>query len=155
MRTAVCLAVVATVVGASLPISAQETSVEDREVQQMQSQVEEFFRLLAQQQLSQAYERLLNNNPTLLQGAQEMIRRTGQLRQHGPLVQYHRIWARQVGPHVLVFCYLAEHRRLPVVWYVTFYRVPQTDSTQDDNWMVIRVRFDTDIERVALALGSS
>ena len=135
---------------------AQATSqIDETVVQQLEGRLETFFRQLAEEQTTVAFQRLLSGNPALLQNAQEIIRRTEQLRQHGSLIVARRLDVRSLGPDVLVFRYLAEHRRLPVVWYVTFYRPPQPDGTAGGQWMVIRLRFDTDVERAAFAPAGS
>ena len=67
---------------------------------------------------------------------------------YGKFVEAELIAANDVGEDVLVMHYLYKGRSFPVVWHFTFYRDFQRLSGAEgfDRWVVIGVRFDTDLE---------
>ncbi len=135
--------------GAFLP--AQEAA-DSPTVQMLQGRMQDFFQQLTDQRTTDAFDRLLRENAELQKRARGMIQRTEELqRQYGRLVGYRRLAVRQLGPNVVVLQYLAEHQRLPVVWYVAFYRPPQDGAAEDENWMVVQLRLETDLHRAAFS----
>ncbi len=152
MKTQI-VAIVALALGlplaSSVPLAAQEPA-ESSAVQMLQGRMQDFFQQLTNQRTEDAFQRLLRENPELQKRAQGMIQRTDELqRQYGRLVSYRRLAVRQLGPNVVVLQYLAEHQRLPVVWYVAFYRPPQSNAAEEEHWMVVQVRLETDLHRAA------
>jgi hypothetical protein len=60
---------------------------------------------------------------------------------------FERIDARQIGKDLVLMKYLYKCENYPVVWYFTFYRdFQRAETTSDNNWRAIGVRFDTDLE---------
>jgi hypothetical protein len=60
-----------------------------------------------------------------------------------------RITAKRVGDDVVVLTYLTKCDNFPVVWHFTFYR-DQRPTATPAAWHVIAVRFDTDVELLAM-----
>jgi hypothetical protein len=60
-----------------------------------------------------------------------------------------RIAAKRVGDDVIVLSYLTKCDSFPVVWHFTFYR-DQRPAVTPATWNVIAVRFDTDVELLAM-----
>ncbi len=131
------------------PLAAQEPA-QSPAVQMLQGRMQDFFQQLAEQRTADAFQRLLQENPQLQKRAQAMIQRSDQLqRQYGRLVSFRRLQVRQLGPNLVVLQYLAEHQRLPVVWYAAFYRPPQSNAREEESWMVVQLRLETDLHRAA------
>jgi hypothetical protein len=60
-----------------------------------------------------------------------------------------RIEAKRIGTDVMVLKYLTKCDNFPVVWHFTFYR-DQRPTAAAAAWNVIAVRFDTDVELLAM-----
>ncbi|MGL4943216.1 MAG: hypothetical protein ACRC46_08490 [Thermoguttaceae bacterium] len=64
-----------------------------------------------------------------------------------------RIDLKPIGKDLVVARYLYKGEFSPMVWYFTFYRAPTTGATATTSlWFVISLRFDTNIEAVAMSL---
>jgi hypothetical protein len=100
-----------------------------------------------------AYEALIKNGPLSRDHATEvrnaMVEKTHRLRiDHGAPRGTLLVSSRAVGSNLILMKYLQEFEQFPVVWYFTFYRIgPQPTG---DTWAVIAVRFDTQLEQLAL-----
>ncbi len=55
---------------------------------------------------------------------------------------YEQVAAKRVGQDLVLMKYLYKCQSFPVVWYFTFYRTAE----EDEDWRVIIVRFDTELE---------
>ncbi len=132
-----------------LPVEAQPTE-DTTAVSELELRMREFFQRLTEQRNTEAFQQLLRDNPELQKRAQTMIQRTAELqRQQGRLLNSRRLAARSLGPNVVVLQYLAEYERLPVVWYVTFYRRPRNGAGEEEQWGVVQLRLETDLQRAA------
>jgi len=106
-----------------------------------------------------AYQELLAGSPLLKQtkAIEALVTKTDELKdRYGPYRAFERIAARHVGNDVVLMRYLYKCENFPVVFYFTFYRTPRADipTEKSDNWRVIIVRFDTELELLGLASGS-
>lgn len=64
-----------------------------------------------------------------------------------------RIDLKPIGKDLVVARYLYKGEFSPMVWYFTFYRAPTTStSAMTSLWFVISLRFDTDVEAVAMTM---
>lgn len=64
-----------------------------------------------------------------------------------------RIDLKPIGKDLVVARYLYKGEFSPMVWYFTFYRAPTTGATATTSlWFIISLRFDTNIEGVAMSL---
>ena len=103
-----------------------------------------------------AYDELLRGSPLLVKKSDEvkaLVERTNQLQtRFGRYRSYERIDARLIGKDLLVMKYLYKCEDYPVVWHFTFYRPPTRSEApaEEGAWRVIIVRFDTELERLAL-----
>ena len=102
-----------------------------------------------------AYEQLLAGSPLLKQteAVEDLVRKTDQLKdRYGQYVEFEPIASRRVGKDLVLLRYLYKCEDFPVVFYFTFYRTPRGDVPTDknDGWRVIIVRFDTELELLAL-----
>jgi hypothetical protein len=127
----------------------------DPDIQRLDGQVRQFFGMLAEGRVNEAFDGLLTDSPALerspsiadlKKNAQEVERR------FGPHLGHEQVRARRVGQDVIVLKYLYKCERFPVVWYFTFYRTADVDeaTVPSMTWRLITVRFDTQIELLAL-----
>ena len=61
-----------------------------------------------------------------------------------------RIFAKSIGKDLVLLKYLYKCEHYPIVWHFTYYRTAQTAEPTTSKWIVIAVRFDTDLELLAL-----
>jgi hypothetical protein len=149
----VCLADIGIVRG-QVP-SAQPT--EDLEVTALDARVQEFLDKIAADQAQQAFKDLLSGNP-LLDGNKpsdaltNLIGKAAELKtNYGECLGVERVTAKKVGSRLVIFRYLYQCERFPVVWHFVFYRPPQRRDAvvqPSSSWYVITVRFDTELERL-------
>ncbi len=102
-----------------------------------------------------AYQELLSGSPLLKQteALEDLVQKTDQLKdRYGPYREFEQIGARPVGKDLVLLKYLYKCEDFPVVFYFTFYRTPGRGElpAQNDDWRVIIVRFDTELELLAL-----
>ena len=116
--------------------------------------VDEFFSVLGIDQNPQtAFERLLGRGPLARHPSiQEMVSKVeGFDDKYGAYVRHAPVVERSVGGEqdivFLKYLYLAEN--YPVVWHFTFYRRPSRIGESRD-WLLIGVRFDTELETLAV-----
>lgn len=127
---------------------AQSSSADDKAVQGLQDATEDFLAGLAIDQ-EKAFQALLSSGP-LEDETDKLLPKTQELKKFGAfpgadgveLVKLQRI-----GRDVVLLKYLQKFERLPVVWHFTYYR-----PDADDEFTLITVRFDTELELLGLAL---
>jgi hypothetical protein len=133
---------------------AQEPA--DPDVKMLQQRVDSFFEGISVAGRTQsAYKEFLAGSPLLKQTEQvdALVARTDQLDdRYGPYRGFEPIAARRVGTDLIFLRYLYKCEQFPVVFYFTFYRAPRGDPPAEtsNNWRVIIVRFDTELELLAL-----
>ncbi len=101
--------------------------------------------------ITKSFDVLLKLSP--LQNDQEkmqtMIARTKELRsKYGEFRKVTPLSSRRVGDNLVLLKYLYECDRYPVIWYFTYYRTFKATETprEDEGWVLVAVRFDTDLE---------
>ena len=116
--------------------------------------VDEFFSVLGiDQNAQQAFERLLGRSPLARHPSiQEMVTKVeGFDDKYGTYVKHAVVLERTLGAErnavFLKYLYLSEN--YPGVWHFTFYRRPSRTGENRD-WVLIGVRFDTDLETLAV-----
>ena len=68
---------------------------------------------------------------------------------YGPFQDIERIGARRIGKDLVLMKYLFKCENFPVIWYFAFYRdFRRTSSATDNEWVVISVRFDTQLDQL-------
>lgn len=130
----------------------------DSAFRESEEKVEAFFLNLAASP-SKAFEDLLKGGPLAGSGATGS---TDSLRmklstvanQFGRYHGHERIDAKLIGSDLILMRYLYKCDKFPIVWYFTFYRTPTSVATASTSggsaWMVIGIRFDTNLEVLAL-----
>ncbi|MBX7166026.1 MAG: hypothetical protein K1X74_06725 [Pirellulales bacterium] len=116
--------------------------------------IELFFRDISADRVRDAFTGLLAGSPLAKQTAavDALVTKTPELaRLYGPARNFEQITARRIGTDVLVLKYLYKCETFPVVWYFTVYRTFDRTAAANDpgRWIVVAVRFDTEIERLA------
>lgn len=116
--------------------------------------IELFFRDLAAERAREGFQRLLEGSPLAKQTAaiDSLVAKTPELpRLYGPPRGFEQVDARRIGNDVLVLRYLEKYETFPVVWHFTVYRAVDRAAPSSDpgRWLVVAVRYDTDIERLA------
>jgi hypothetical protein len=133
---------------------AQEPA--DPDVDLVRARVENFLEGVSVGGRTQAaYQELLAGSWLLKQTKQldALVTQTDQLAErYGPYRDFEPIAARRVGKDLILLRYLYKCEQFPVVFYFTFYRTPRSDTPGEtsNSWRVIIVRFDTELELLAL-----
>jgi hypothetical protein len=79
----------------------------------------------------------------LVERSKEITQRYGAHRESEQLA------ARRIGKDLVLLKYLFKCEKFPVIWYIAFYRdFSRQANNNDDPWVVISVRFDTQVERL-------
>ncbi|HEV3137291.1 MAG TPA: hypothetical protein VGZ26_05290 [Pirellulales bacterium] len=70
------------------------------------------------------------------------------VKRYGAHRESEQVGAKRIGKDVVLLKYLFKCEKFPVVWYFTYYRdFSRSSATSgDDHWVVISVRFDTQVE---------
>ena len=122
-------------------------------VMQLEARVSGFFDNLRDKQIGpdKAFAELLAGGPLEKSDKVKMlIERSNKLEElYGTFVKAERIAAKEVGKDLVLLTYLHKAKNYPVVWYFTYYRPPSIVGDEQE-WMVIAVRFDTRLDRLGL-----
>jgi hypothetical protein len=70
------------------------------------------------------------------------------VKRYGAHRESEQVSAKRIGKDVVLMKYLFKCEKFPVVWYFAYYRdfSRSNATTGDDHWVVISVRFDTQVE---------
>ena len=132
---------------------AQEAS--DTDVEKLKARVSQFLEGVSLGTTKTAYDQLLAGSPLLkkTEAVDDLVQKTDQLKDtYGQYLEFEPIASRRVGKGLVLLRYLYKCESFPVVFYFTFYRTPRSDIPMEktDGWRVIIVRFDTELELLAL-----
>jgi hypothetical protein len=121
---------------------------------ELEAKVETFF-LELDSTPKTAFENLLRGGPLADNATSETIdtlrtKLTDAKIQCGRYRGRERIKADAIGADLVLMRFLYKCDRFPIVWYISFYRTPTTTGTQPGQWTVISVRFDMNLEVLAL-----
>jgi len=127
----------------------------DPVVEALGARVSRFLEGVSRATTQAAYQELLAGSPLLKQtkAIETLVTKTDELKdRYGLYRGLERISARHVGNDLVLMRYLYKCENSPVVFYFTFYRAPrpETPAEKNDNWRVIIVRFDTELELLGL-----
>ena len=137
-------------------VPGQEPPGKDTVVDSLDARVRPFLEAVSQGDTQKAYDELLRGSPLLMkktEALKTLIQQTNELEtRFGRYRNFERIDARRIGNDLAVMKYLYKCEDYPVVWYFTFYRLPSGSETpaEESGWRVIIVRFDTELELLAL-----
>lgn len=137
---------------------AQNTAQDDAVVSALSGELTNFFTSVSAGEVKDAYETLLADSQLAKRDRQEqltaLIKKTTDLpTTYGPFHSFERITAKRVGTDLVIFKYLYKCENFPIVWHMVFYR-DLRERTSDtsagfNDWRVISIRFDTDLESLA------
>jgi len=132
---------------------AQEPS--DPVIAELDARVTQFLEGVSLGDTPAAYQELLRGSQlsTETEAIEELVQKTSQLpERYGSYRAFEQISAKRVGADLVFLRYLYKCENFPVVWYFTFYPTPQSSIAVEtnNNWRVIVVRFDTDLELLSL-----
>lgn len=131
-----------------LRASAQEATA-DATPAKLRAEVAAFFDNLSSGPPAQALQTLAGSGPlasqrealaTLAEKATELEPRYGKFRAAESL------GSRSIGKDVVVLRYLYKCDRAPVAWHFTYYRDQARAAGADDRWLLIGVKFDTQLD---------
>ncbi len=145
---------------ADYPVAAQgpDTAADNTVIAGLEQKVGDFFADLKTSPDSTkssrlAFEKVLEGSTRLLDKTAALgalIKRTDALTTtFGNYRGSERISAKSIGKDLVLMKYLYKCEQYPIVWHFTFYRKQNADPTAGQ-WIVIAVRFDTDLELLAL-----
>jgi len=117
----------------------------------LHAKVSQFLEGVSLGQAQTAYQELLAGSQLLKkkEALKELTEKTNELeKKYGEYREFEQIAAKRVGSDLVLLKYLYKCENFPVVWYFTFYRIPAPGETtpESDNWRVVIVRFDTELE---------
>ena len=117
----------------------------------LEGRISQFFEDVSSGQTQNAFQSLLTGSPLAKQteALKTLIEKTKELQtKYGQYRAFEQIGARRVGSDLVLMKYLYKCQQAPVVWYFAFYRSAGVGDppSEKDNWRVITVRFDTDLE---------
>ena len=157
LAVAVCL-VLAGISLTSLATRGQVTErPADAELAGLDQKVKDFLgRISFESDIQSAYQELLKNSQPLTQteALNALVQKTRLIRErYGEVRDFEQISARRVGKDLVLLRYLYKCENYPVVWHVTFYRTTkQNEVPRNSDWTVVTVRFDTNVEILALGI---
>lgn len=137
-----------------LPVrAADENAFSDPVVGKLNDKIMRFLQSVAQGDEDDAFNEVLagsqlNEQAGAIKGlvdkSKEIVDRYGAHREN------EAISAKRIGKDVVLLKYLFKCEKFPVVWHVTYYRdSPRSTTSSDDHWVVIALRFDTQLESLA------
>lgn len=119
----------------------------------LDTKITNFLEGVSHGQAQSAYQELLVGSQLLKQkeAIVELVTKTNELEtKYGKYRGFEQIAAKKIGSGDLVLMrYLYKCRDFPVVWYFTFYRAPGETPPEENNWRVVAVRFDTELDLLA------
>jgi hypothetical protein len=133
---------------------AQEERSNDPELAVLEENVETFLQKVFHDDVDaqRALVELLRGSPLLKQteAVGNLEKKTRDIPTlYGEMREAEWISTRRIGKSVVLVRYLANCENYPVVWHVTYYRSKRDDSPRNnDNWVVISLRYDTNVEQL-------
>jgi hypothetical protein len=127
----------------------------DPVVDLLDGKVKQFLEAVSVGEAQTAYQKLLAGSQLAKQteAVKTLVDKTRELKaRYGEYRTFERIAVKRVGNDLVLLKYLYKCEHFPVIWYFTFYRTPQRAETASDSmgtWLVVIVRFDTELEKLA------
>jgi hypothetical protein len=143
-----CLVLLAALTWGS-PAAGDDTTLSDPVVAKLNDKVLQFLEGISQGNESGAFKDLLVGSQlaeqtgavkALIDKSKEIVERYGAYRES------EAISAKRLGRDVVLLRYLYKCEKFPVVWHIAFYRDFSRTAASDDSWVVISLRFDTQLD---------
>ncbi len=143
---------------ASVPALAQDPTkpAADPVVDRLAGKASYFLERVGARDEQNALTELLEGSPLAKKVAavQSLAEKSAQLQdKYGDFQEAEQIAAKRVGRDLVLLRYLFKCKNFPVVWYFTFYQDfsrTSAGSADQDNWILIAVRFDTQVETLGM-----
>jgi hypothetical protein len=130
----------------------EEQALADPVVGKLDQRVTRFLDAVASGDPSDAFADLLLGSQLVEQedAVRLLVARSKEIAQrYGAFRESEQIGAKRIGKDLVLLKYLFKCEKFPLVWYIAFYRQTNRQAgTNDDQWVVISVRFDTQVERL-------
>ena len=127
-----------------------EPALDDPVVAKLHERVKRFLSGVAGGTESDAFADLLLGSQLAQQetAVRALVDRSKEIAQrYGAHRESEQIGAKRIGKDLVLLKYLFKCEKFPVIWYIAFYRdFNRKANAGDDNWVVVAVRFDTQIE---------
>jgi hypothetical protein len=154
-------------IGFSVAAQEPDNSATETEIAMLEKRVADFFADLqasrdSKNSSKQTFRKVLLKEETPLASAQllsdqkkpalqSLVAKTDALQvKFGNYRGSDKISAKSIGKDLVLLKYLYKCERYPIVWHFTFYRTAPTAESTTGPWIVIAVRFDTELELLAL-----
>ncbi|HZZ73318.1 MAG TPA: hypothetical protein VFE24_13770 [Pirellulales bacterium] len=132
---------------------AAEPAAPDPVVAKLDESVGRFFEGVAKGDVAKSYADLLKDSQLLRQAdaVKSLVDKTKDLeKRFGKYRGYDRVDAKRVGKDLILVRYIYKCDDFPVVWYLSFYRDFKHSDADNSAWIVVSVRFDTDLELLGM-----
>jgi hypothetical protein len=127
-----------------------ETAFTDPVVAKLNDRVMRFLNEIAERRETDAWRDLLSGSQlaeqtavvkTLVERSKELVERYGKYRES------EGVGAKRVGKDLVLLKYLYKCEKFPIIWNIVYYRdAGRAATNSDDSWIVISIRFDTQLD---------
>lgn len=131
----------------------QPAAATDPVVQELGEKASLFLDRVAGDEADEAFAALLEGGQLAKRttAVKSLIEKANQLQEkYGEYRASEQLAAARVGNDLVLIKFLFKCQYYPVVWHFTFYRNFQRTADDGDDWIVIGVRFDTQLEQLGL-----
>jgi hypothetical protein len=132
---------------------AQPEPATDPVVAKLDDSIGRFFDGVAKGDVSKSYAELLKDSPLSRQSdaVKGLIDKTKEIeKKYGKYRGYDRLDAKRIGNDLILVRCLYKCDEFPVAWYLSFYRDFKHSDADNSNWIVVSMRFDTDLEALGM-----
>ena len=144
-----CVLLLALLIFANRAVGAEDTVIADPVVAKLHDKVVRFLESVSAE-TNTAFNDLLLGSPLSEQkdSVRSLVDKSKEIAdRYGAFRESEQISAKRIGKDVVLLKYLYKCEKFPVLWYFAFYRdFTRSTAAGDDYWLVISVRFDTQIE---------
>ena len=133
--------------------SAEPEPSSDPVVAKLNDSIGRFFDGVAKGDVSKSYTELLKDSQLFRQSdaLKALIDKTKEIeKKYGKYRGHDRIDAKRIGKDLILVRCLYKCDEFPVVWYFSFYHDFKHSDADNSSWIVVSVRFDTDLELLGM-----
>jgi hypothetical protein len=138
--------------GAPSAAAEDESAFTDPVVAKLNDRVLRFLNEIAERRETDAFRDLLSGSQLAEQTAavKTLVDRSKELAErYGAYRESEAVGGKRVGKDLVLLKYLYKCEKFPVVWRIAYYRdASRTTANSDDAWVVISVRFDTQLDQL-------
>ncbi len=138
--------------GASPAVAQENDELADPVVIKLDQRVLRFLEEVSTTDAADAFDNLLVGSPLLKQtdALDTLVKTSDDVpARYGAFQGSEQLSTKRIGKDLVLMKYLFKCEQFPLVWYFVFYRdFSRASNASDDPWIVISVRFDTQIEQL-------